>query len=75
MAKRADTPHILPEIIDTVVADVRAHAQGRLVVVGAGYLGKWIVHQAKLAGGIAVDLGSALDYWMGLRTRSYQDLA
>jgi len=54
---------------------VRAVAPGRMVLVGAGYLGKWIVHQAKAAGGIALDIGSIADYWMGLKTRSYQDLA
>ena len=75
MSERPDTPHILPEVIDDIVAQVRAHAAGRMVVVGAGYLGKWIVHQAKAAGGIALDLGSALDYWIGLKSRSYQDLA
>jgi hypothetical protein len=75
LKQRAETNHILPEIIDDVVAEVRGAAAGRMVVIGAGYLGKWIVHQAKLAGGVALDVGSATDYWMGLKTRSYQDLA
>jgi hypothetical protein len=75
LKKRAETAHILPEIIDDVVNEVRARAPGRMVVIGAGYLGKWIAHQAKLAGGVALDVGSAADYWMGLKTRSYQDLA
>jgi hypothetical protein len=75
LVKRVDTPHILPEIIDDVVAEVRRHAAGRMVVVAAGYLGKCILHQSKLAGGVALDVGSAADYWVGLKTRSYQDLA
>lgn len=66
---------LLLDVLDDVVAQVESCARGRLVVVGAGYLGKWIVHRAKLAGGIALDLGSALDYWIGFKTRSYQDLA
>jgi predicted Zn-dependent protease len=73
--RRAETPKILPEVIDDIVRDVCAAASGRVVVVGAGYLGKWIIHQARRAGGIALDLGSALDYWVGLKTRSFQDLA
>ena len=66
---------LLPDVLDDVVARVEAEATGRAVIVGAGYLGKWIVHRARAAGGIALDLGSALDYWAGFKTRSYQDLA
>lgn len=48
---------------------------GRLVLVGAGYAGKPIVDEAKRRGGVALDLGSIFDRWMGVHTRSYQDLA
>jgi len=44
----------------------------RLVLVGAGYAGKCIVHAARERGGVALDLGSVLDYWLGIATRSYQ---
>jgi hypothetical protein len=44
------------------------------VIVAAGYLGKWIAYQAALRGGVALDLGSIPDYWMGKRTRGYLDL-
>jgi hypothetical protein len=47
---------------------------GRLVLVGAGYPGKWLVSEARRRGGIALDLGSIFDYWLGLNTRSYLDL-
>lgn len=49
--------------------------RGRLVLVGAGYAGKVLVHEAKARGGIALDLGSIFDTWLGLHTRSYQDIA
>jgi len=43
--------------------------------VGAGYAGKIIIDEARQRGGIALDLGSIFDHWLGLHTRSYQDLA
>jgi tetratricopeptide (TPR) repeat protein len=49
--------------------------RGRLVLVGAGYAGKVIVEESRRRGGVALDLGSIFDHWMGLSTRSYQDLA
>jgi hypothetical protein len=47
---------------------------GCLVLVGAGYLGKWLVDVARAQGGVALDVGSVFDYWLGLTTRSYLDL-
>jgi hypothetical protein len=73
--RNAEEKRTLPDVLDDVITEVEARARGRMVIVGAGYLGKWIVHRAKVAGGVALDLGSALDYWMGFKTRSYQDLA
>ena len=49
-----------------------ADLAGRMVIVGAGYAGKVVIHEAKKRGAMALDLGSALDYWMGAATRSYQ---
>jgi hypothetical protein len=43
--------------------------------VGAGYLGKRLVDLAKMRGGVALDLGSIFDHWVGINTRSYMDLA
>ena len=49
---------------------------GRLVLVGAGYAGKVIIDGRRdTGGGIALDLGSIFDHWLGVHTRSYQDLA
>jgi hypothetical protein len=57
------------------LAELESWPEGRLVLVGAGYAGKLIVHEARRRGGIALDLGSIFDRWMGVHTRSYQDLA
>jgi len=64
-------PKILPEVLDEVIAQLPADLRGRMVIVGAGYAGKAIIHEAKRRGAVALDLGSVLDYWIGASTRSY----
>jgi len=73
MEKRLDTDKTLPQVIDAVLADVAAVAPDRIVVVGAGYLGKLIVAEARAHGAFAFDAGSVVDTWMGIKTRSYLD--
>jgi hypothetical protein len=64
----------LPEILDSVIDKIGDLPRGRLVLVGAGYPGKILVSIARQRGGVALDLGSIFDYWLGLKTRSYLDL-
>jgi hypothetical protein len=64
----------LPDILDEVEERMSNIPKGSLVLVGAGYLGKWLVDVARAKGGIALDVGSVFDYWLGLATRSYLDL-
>jgi tetratricopeptide (TPR) repeat protein len=64
-------PKILPEVMGETIAQLPADLCGRMVIVGAGYAGKVIVHEAKKRGAVALDLGSVLDYWIGASTRSY----
>jgi hypothetical protein len=64
-----------PRSIDRVLDELGDTPRGRLVLVGAGYAGKIIIDEARNRGGIALDLGSIFDRWMGANTRSYQDLA
>lgn len=72
---RPREPGLLPRIIGTTIEQLDDWPRGRLVVVGAGYAGKVIIHEAKLRGGCVLDLGSIVDYWVGAKTRSYLDLA
>ncbi|HEY1707273.1 MAG TPA: tetratricopeptide repeat protein [Rhizomicrobium sp.] len=74
MRKRTADPRTLPEMVRDVLASIGDAPRGRLVIVGAGYLGKWICDEARARGGVALDLGSIVDYWVGLKTRSYLDL-
>jgi len=64
-----------PASIDRALAELGDWPAGRLVLVGAGYAGKVLIHEARQRGGIALDLGSIFDHWVGIHTRSYQDLA
>jgi hypothetical protein len=48
-----------------------APAAGELVLVAAGFLGKLVCERVRALGGIALDIGSAADYWMGFQTRAY----
>ncbi len=64
----------LANSVKSVIDGLNDWPKGRLVLVGAGYAGKIVVNEAKRRGGIALDLGSIFDHWMGARTRSYQDL-
>ena len=72
--EQAQNAYVLPEQCEDVVAALGQNLAGSLVIVAAGYLGKWIAYQAALRGGVALDLGSIPDYWMGKRTRGYLDL-
>ena len=65
---------LLPDILDEIVDRMKDLPRGCLVLVGAGYLGKWLVDVARAQGGVALDVGSVFDYWLGLTTRSYLDL-
>jgi tetratricopeptide (TPR) repeat protein len=64
-----------PQSLQRASAELDEWPRGRLVLVGAGYAGKVVIDVARERGGIALDLGSIFDHWMGLNTRSYQDLA
>lgn len=64
----------LPSMLDDAVDQLGDLPRGRLVLVGAGLLGKVIVAEARARGGIALDIGSVFDHWLGLKTRSYLDL-
>ncbi len=47
---------------------------GELFLVGAGIIGKIYCDLIKKRGGMAIDVGSMMDAWMGVRARQYHDL-
>lgn len=53
-----------------IMADLSSRSlHGRLFVVAAGILGKFYCNQIRRAGGVAVDLGSIADGWVGIVSR------
>ncbi|MDY6885713.1 MAG: hypothetical protein SWL02_18320 [Pseudomonadota bacterium] len=48
------------------------NSKGHVYLVGAGILGKVYCHQIKKSGGIALDVGSVPDVWVGKPSREYQ---
>lgn len=70
-----DKTVILPDVLPDLLSQLKAiTTPGTLVFVAAGFAGKMFLHTAKQAGGVALDVGATLDYWLGLKTRSHVDL-
>jgi hypothetical protein len=70
-----DKTVILPEVLPQLLIDLKhITIPGALILVAAGFAGKMFLHTAKEAGGVALDVGATLDYWLGLKTRSHVDL-
>jgi hypothetical protein len=66
---------LLFEIYPDIVHRIRAvSSPGTLVLVGAGIIGKIFVGQAREAGAVALDVGSLLDYMVGMKTRTIADV-
>lgn len=63
-----------PNIYNHIQKTLNVAYQGEVFLVGAGFLGKIYCHTIKKRGGIAIDIGSAADYWMGHQTRPYKNI-
>ena len=62
---------VYPEIVERVRA---ASKPGTVILVGSGIIGKIFADEARLAGAVALDVGSLMDYMMGSKTRTVADL-
>jgi hypothetical protein len=61
-------PHY-PAAFERIMASVRPPRRGAVYFVAAGILAKAYCQAIKARGGVALDIGSAADAWMGLRSR------
>lgn len=61
-----------PELMQTIIPHMLRESPGMVVLVGAGILGKMYCRRIKQCGGIAIDVGSMMDVWAGLKTRDNQ---
>lgn len=65
-AKAAHYPYVYQQLRETI----KVTYPGELYLVAAGFLGKEYCDIIKRQGGIALDVGSILDYWFQFETRS-----
>jgi len=62
-----------PDRFNEIACDIDGEdLKGRLFFVGAGLAGKLYCEKIRRAGGMAIDVGSLMDVWMGLGVRPYQ---
>jgi hypothetical protein len=57
------------EQYDKILDQIRPPHQGAVYIIAAGHLGKSYCSAIKKRGGIAIDVGSVADAWMGIRSR------
>lgn len=62
-----------PEAFREIVARIRSEQRSGVFFVGAGFLGKIYCHEIRLAGGVAIDMGSVMDLWAGVASRTGYD--
>jgi len=68
--KRSGPPHY-PDRFNAVTDSLSGIEKGQVVLVAAGILGKLYCDRVKQCGGIALDIGSVADVWVGRRARRY----
>jgi hypothetical protein len=66
-----EAPHF-PERFNAVLAALESVRPGGVTLVAGGLLGKIYAGRVRARGGIALDIGSLADAWMGLNTRPGQ---
>jgi len=69
-AQRTTQAAHYPDVFEQLRIDLTSVEPGEVVLVAAGFLGKIYCQWIRACGGIAIDIGSAADYWCGLETRS-----
>ena len=69
--KYANSSQSLPKVYGQIREEIAASiVPGDLVLVAAGIIGKIFLGDAKLAGGVALDIGTCLDAWVGAKIQS-----
>jgi hypothetical protein len=66
--KNSDIGHY-PEVFRKTIDSVSVPFPGALFIVAAGILSKPYCRRIKDLGGVAIDVGSSADVWMGVRSR------
>lgn len=69
-----DSNRHYPEGFERIRTRLSSPLRGKVFLVSAGMLGKIYAMWIKQAGGIAIDIGSAADFWCGYQTRGLADI-
>ena len=65
----------LPFLYEKIDAELAEKVKAKtLVIVAAGSIGKIFCETVRRSGGVALDVGSMMDYWVGVKTRSVADI-
>lgn len=67
-SEQKETPHY-PDRFEQISKNISVKYPGEVFIVAAGFLGKIYCNIIKQKGGIALDAGSAVDYWLDYKTR------
>lgn len=62
-----------PERYNELMEELAKPLHGQLFLVAGGLLGKLYCNRIKISGGVALDIGSVVDNWMGKATRPDND--
>lgn len=66
--------HHFPGRFQELINELSADQRGELFLVAAGLLGKFYCRRIHESGGVALDVGSVVDQWMGKPTRPNVDI-
>lgn len=65
----------LPFIYEDINAEISGKVDpGTLVIIASGAIGKIFCETVRQRGGVALDVGAMVDYWVGVKTRSVADM-
>ena len=67
-------PQLFKTYTDVVQSIFELSGPGTLVLIGAGLPAKIMADAARQVGAVALDVGSLMDYMVGLKTRTIADL-
>jgi hypothetical protein len=70
IGRQPDSEHY-PARFNEIISSLRVPDMGAVFLVAAGILGKLYCTRIKELGGIAIDIGSVADVWMGQSSRLY----
>lgn len=63
-----------PDVYTEVSSRLKLNSKNKVFLVAGGFLGKIYCNIIKQNGGVAIDIGSIVDKWLGYNTRGYHEV-